>query len=148
MLKYYDRDRNGLISHASFTLAMTHFNFIGIQADIETLYSHYDDDGIGVMKYRDLASSLYGTVGLRDMSSQIMKTLNELKHSILSSFGVTGYQNFLRETKKLSDEDCTVVSRSEFSALILKQYNVSISPRSLDLLLDCFDMDLSGQVGH
>jgi hypothetical protein len=65
--KFFDTNSSGAIDYQEFFAAMTHFNFVGVQQEMEALFNRYDEDASGDLDYHEFAYHLFGIGGAPKM---------------------------------------------------------------------------------
>lgn len=105
-LQFFDAAGRGVLNYQGFFQAMTKFNLIGVQREVEALFNRYDDYLTGFLDYKELALVLYGlsprAVSL-DKESRFV--IYKMKAAIISSGGASGLLNFVQQVKRMEGID-------------------------------------------
>lgn len=135
--KYFDKNNSGFIDFKAFFSALTKLNFIGVQREIEGLFSRYDDDFTGYINYIELSKTLFGySVGVvLDKASRI--ALESFRQIVIDRNGPTGLFLVIKKIESASDVNTLSIQREEIEN-ILSSY-VDISSGGFTKLLDLFD---------
>ena len=105
-LQFYDTAGRGVLNYQGFFQAMTKFNLIGVQREVEALFNRYDEYLTGFVDYKELALILYGlssrSVSLNKESREI---IYKMKATLVSTGGASGLLNFLQQVKRMEGID-------------------------------------------
>ena len=105
-LQFYDTAGRGVLNYQGFFQAMTKFNLIGVQREVEALFNRYDEYLTGFVDYKEMALILYGlssrSVSLNRESREI---IYKMKATLVSTGGASGLLNFLQQVKQMEGID-------------------------------------------
>jgi cell division septum initiation protein DivIVA len=95
-LKFFDVGGRGLLNYQDFFAAMTKFNFVGVQREIEELFNRYDEYATGYIDYKDFSKHLWG-LGKSVKLDPVAKNIVEIiRNRIISIGGADGYHGLQR----------------------------------------------------
>lgn len=143
----FDSNGSGNIDYKEFFAAMTKFNFVGVQREIEALFNRYDDDASGEIDYKEFAYSLFG-VGDKpsQMDPNSRNIVDKVKARIIQKDGASGIHSVARTLKRLDTDGSKSLDRDELQRG-LREYGVTtVSAPEMNTLFNYFDRDQSGRV--
>ena len=101
-LQFFDSAGRGLLNYQEFFQAMTKFNLIGVQREVEALFNRYDDYLTGFLDYKELSLMLYGlsprSISLDKASREV---IYKMKATIVITGGASGLLNFVQQVKRM-----------------------------------------------
>jgi Ca2+-binding EF-hand superfamily protein len=95
-MKFFDSDRSGLLTFPQFFAALTKFNFVGVQREIESLFNRYDEYATGSIDYKDLAKHLWGMGRGVKLDAAAKEIVARIRSRIVSLGGADGYHGLVR----------------------------------------------------
>ena len=113
-LKFFDTSGNGLLSYEEFFAAMTKFNLVGVQREIEALFNRYDEYVSGFVDYHEFSLRLWGlspNAITLDVNSRAV--INKLKGMLVSTGGASGYHRLMQNVKSIDGVSSGICSRDD-----------------------------------
>lgn len=142
IFKFYDKDNSGLIDYTSYYTAMTKFNLLGVNREIEELFSRYDENVTGYMDYKQSVLSIYGLSGAPRLDKDQKSLLVKLKASVVAAGGLSGIYGVSQMLLNMENEVGSV-NRFDFEDA-LKGSNIHID--NIQKLFDAFDKNKTGNI--
>lgn len=105
-LQFFDSSGRGSLNFQEFFQAMTKFNLIGVQREVEALFNRYDSYLTGFLDYKELSLSLY-CLSNRSISldKESREVVYKMKSTIVSIGGASGLLNFIQHARLLDGFD-------------------------------------------
>lgn len=105
-LQFFDSSGRGSLNFPEFFQAMTKFNLIGVQREVEALFNRYDCYLTGLLDYKELSLSLY-CLSNRSISldKESRAVIYKMKSTIVSIGGASGLLNFIQSARLLDGID-------------------------------------------
>ena len=118
-LQFFDSSGRGLLSFQEFFQAMTKFNLIGVQREVEALFNRYDDSLTGFIDYKEFSLCLYG---LSKQSISLDKESRDVVYKMMSAIvAVGGASGLLTFTNKVNNMDGIDSGKQKYHAHISEQ---------------------------
>mmetsp|Transcript_19802 Transcript_19802/g.19133 ORF Transcript_19802/g.19133 Transcript_19802/m.19133 type:complete len:378 (+) Transcript_19802:117-1250(+) len=144
-LQFFDSAGEGLLNYQGFFQAMTKFNLVGVQREVEALFNRYDDYLAGFIDYRDLALVLYGlSNGAISLDKESRAVIYKMKEMIASIGGASGLLRFIQEVKRIEGVEAGFISREDL-VYTMSEFGLYITPTEYDILYEKFDIDGNSQ---
>lgn len=144
ILRFYDNTRTGKLTYHGFFAAMTKFNFVGVQREIELLFNRYDDRDEGFVSTADFTLSLFGICGHVLLDAASKQTIDKIKMRILERNGGLGITKFIEKVLSMDIDGTKTVPRQELISTIREFGASHVASSDLSHLLD--QIDVHGQV--
>ena len=145
-LKFFDAPGRGSVNYQEFFAAMTKFNLVGVQREIEALFNRYDEYVSGFVDYYEFALRLYGlSPNAITLDKNSRSVVNKIKEKLVSIGGPSGY-HYLRETiLRIENVESGLISREDLN-FVISDYGIDLTNDEWDILYDCFDVHNNGKV--
>lgn len=147
-LKFFDTTGNGLLSYDEFFAAMTKFNLVGVQREIEALFNRHDEYLSGFVDYQEFSLRLWGlspNAITLDPSSRVV--INKLKGVLVSMGGASGYHRLMQIVKRIDGAQSTGLTSREDLRYALSDFGMpGLSKPEWDTLFERFDVRSNGTV--
>lgn len=137
ILKFYDTNHTGKLDFKQFFSAMIKFNFVGLNREVEALFSRYDDEATGYMDYKMIAFQLYGLGDKPVFDYDQRQTLYKLKTTIIQGGGASGIYDIIQLIRSLNDGN-NHVDRFELERALVES-GIDAPIDKLQRLFDAFD---------
>lgn len=144
--RLFDTNNSNCIDYQEFFAAMTNFNFVGCQREIEGLFNRYDDDASGSLDYKEFAYHLFGIGGKPSMDVNSKNIIEKVKARIIQKDGASGIHNVKRILKRMDKDGSGNLDRDELMHG-LREYGINnVTPADMQKIFNAFDRDRSGRI--
>jgi hypothetical protein len=110
-LQFFDSSGRGSLNFQEFFQAMTKFNLIGVQREVEALFNRYDSYLTGFLDYKELSLSLYGLSNRSiTLDKESREVVYKMKSTIVSIGAASGLLNFIQRARLLGGTDSGIAT--------------------------------------
>jgi hypothetical protein len=114
-LQFFDSSGRGSLNFQEFFQAMTKFNLIGVQREVEALFNRYDSYLTGFLDYKELSLSLYGLSNRSiTLDKESREVVYKMKSTLVSIGAASGLLNFIQSARLLSGIDSGIATFRPF----------------------------------
>jgi Ca2+-binding EF-hand superfamily protein len=144
--KQFDSNGSNMIDYEEFFAAMSYFNFVGCQREVEGLFNRYDDDASGELDYKEFAYHLFGMGGKPTLDVNSKNIIEKVKARIIQKDGASGIHNVKRILQRMDKDGSGNLDRDELM-YGLREYGINnVSPGDMQKIFNSFDRDRSGRI--
>ena len=146
-LKFFDTQRRGLLSYNDFFAAMTKFNLVGVQREIEALFNRYDEYVSGFVDYYEFSLRLWGlSPNAITLDTASRAVITKLQGLLVSNGGASGYHRFMQTIKRIDGAVNGECSRDDLQYAMSDCGLAGLSKMEWDSLFERFDVRSVGKV--
>ena len=146
-LKFFDASGNGLLSYDEFFAAMTKFNLVGVQREIEALFNRYDEYVSGNVDYKEFSLRLWGLSAnaiTLDVTSRVV--VSKIRAMLVNLGGASGYFRLAQIVSRIDGVQSGTISREDLQYALTDFGITGLVKADWESLFERFDVHSNGQV--
>lgn len=145
IFRHFNADKDGWVSKPEFVAALTRLNFVGVQAEVDSMFNRWDDDGSGFLSYEEFAAGLFGLIPNVKSDPETRSAVQRVRNRIRERGGLNGIRTLGRIMRTMDDTGDGSLDREELK-YGLKDYGLDLDSRDLETVLNAFDRNKDGKV--